>query len=619
MKFATRLALFLTLTLAAVQTTTVLVGYAVSRAELADKGQAELANAAQLFRVQLQRHFARASDAVRVLSLDFALRGAIAHDDLATIKSALANHGQRAGANRMMLVRLDGSIAEDTGGGNYRGRMFPFGDLLARAEEDGRAAAMADVDGKLRWIIAATVDAPDPTAYIVALLPIDGPLLSDLRKVSALSTSIALVSPDASGTLTTRASAGEVKAVAGLASVTAADTPQALAKRLESPGYLVSALSLDVVSGSPPIVAIFEYPLSEALRPYNAVFFPLIGVLLAGLVAAIAGANLIARRVSQPLEALAQTARRIQDGRYDAPTPKGADREVLDLANALGAMAHAVAERQASLERAIAEARAARDEAEKANRAKSDFLANMSHELRTPMNAILGFSEMIKDEMMGPISPPKYKTYATDIHSSGAHLLSLIDTILDLSKLEAGKFELQESAFDFHAVAEDAWRMMSDKADKKGVRMNSEIPLGLVILAEERALRQVVCNLLSNAVKFTAAGGSVTLSWRLRDDVIEFSVCDTGCGVRPGDVEKVFECFAQGSHDIARVEQGTGLGLPISRALMRAHGGDCTLTSELGKGTTVTMTLSRTRLVRASCAWPLQHPKASPSYSPKVT
>ena len=159
MKFATRLALFLTLTLAAVQTTTVLVGYAVSRAELADKGQAELANAAQLFRVQLQRHFARASDAVRVLSLDFALRGAIAHDDLATIKSALANHGQRAGANRMMLVRLDGSIAEDTGGGNYRGRAFLFGDLLARAEEDGRAAAMADVDGQLRWIIAATVDA----------------------------------------------------------------------------------------------------------------------------------------------------------------------------------------------------------------------------------------------------------------------------------------------------------------------------------------------------------------------------------------------------------------------------------------------------------------------------
>ena len=303
MKFATRLALFLTLTLAAVQTTTVLVGYAVSRAQLVEKGQVELANAAQLFRVQLQRYFARASDAVRVLSLDFALRGAIAHNDLATIKSALTNHGRRAGANRMMLVRLDGTVAEDTGVGNYRGRMFPFRDLLAQAEDDGRAAAMADVDGQLRWIIAATVDAPDPTAYIVALLPIDGSLLADLRKVSALSTSIALLSPNADGILVTRASAGDVQAVTGLASVAAGDAPRALAARLESPGNLVSEISLDVVSGSPPIMAIFEYPLSEALRPYNAVFFPLICVLLVGLIAAIAGANLIARRVSQPLEA----------------------------------------------------------------------------------------------------------------------------------------------------------------------------------------------------------------------------------------------------------------------------------------------------------------------------
>ena len=606
MKFATRLALFLTLTLAAVQTTTVLVGYAVSRAQLVEKGQVELANAAQLFRVQLQRYFARASDAVRVLSLDFALRGAIAHNDLATIKSALTNHGRRAGANRMMLVRLDGTVAEDTGVGNYRGRMFPFRDLLAQAEDDGRAAAMADVDGQLRWIIAATVDAPDPTAYIVALLPIDGSLLADLRKVSALSTSIALLSPNADGILVTRASAGDVQAVTGLASVAAGDAPRALAARLESPGNLVSEISLDVVSGSPPIMAIFEYPLSEALRPYNAVFFPLICVLLVGLIAAIAGANLIARRVSQPLEALAQTARRIQDGRYDAPTPKGADREVLDLANALGAMAYAVAERRTSLEGAIAEARTSRDEAEKANKAKSDFLANMSHELRTPMNAILGFSEMIKDELLGPISPSKYKTYASDIHDSGAHLLGLIDTILDLSKLEAGKFELQESEFDFHAVAEEAWRMMSVKADKKRVRMQNFIPPGLIVFAEERAMRQVACNLIANAVKFSETGGAIALSWRLSDDVVEFNVADTGCGVRPGDLQKVFECFAQGSHDIARIEQGTGLGLPISRALMRAHGGDCTLASEFGKGTTVTMTIPRARLVQVSASGGVQ-------------
>lgn len=234
----------------------------------------------------------------------------------------------------------------------------------------------------------------------------------------------------------------------------------------------------------------------------------------------------------------------------------------------------------------------------RSNQVKSDFLANMSHELRTPMNAILGFSEIIKDEVMGPNHQPLYKSYAGDIHASGSHLLGLINEILDLSKIEAGKFELNEIEVDAFDVIEGTKRIISLRAAQKGVALINEVPQGLIVRGDPSAMRQMSLNLASNALKFTPAGG--TIRCYLESYKGEFCIVteDTGCGIHPGDIPRLFENFGQGRHDVANTEKGTGLGLPIVRGLARAHGGDVTIESELGKGTKVRVTMDPARVVR---------------------
>jgi two-component system, cell cycle sensor histidine kinase PleC len=231
------------------------------------------------------------------------------------------------------------------------------------------------------------------------------------------------------------------------------------------------------------------------------------------------------------------------------------------------------------------------------NQAKTDFLAHMSHELRTPLNAILGFSEVIKEEMIGPNHQPAYKGYASDIHSAGTHLLTLINDILDVSKIEAGKFELRESVADAGLIAKDALRILNLRATQNGVNLVNVIPIGLKLWCDAGALKQIILNLASNALKFTPAGGQVHLSFEMSGGTPVFVVRDSGCGIRKEDLKRVFETFGQGRHDVsAPREKGTGLGLPIVRGLAQAHGGDVTLESEVGKGTTVRVTLSPARL-----------------------
>lgn len=236
-------------------------------------------------------------------------------------------------------------------------------------------------------------------------------------------------------------------------------------------------------------------------------------------------------------------------------------------------------------------------ELQHSNQIKREFLANMSHELRTPMNAILGFSEVIKDELMGPNGRPDYRSYAADIHSSGSHLLTLINTILDLSKIEAGRFELDEGDVDLREIIEQASRILRLKAGQKGVTLINDVPQDVVCRADTAAMRQVALNVMSNAVKFTPAGGTVRACLDVTTDTLNIVVTDTGCGIRSEDMQKVFESFGQGRHDIAHREQGTGLGLPISRGLMRAHGGDLTLESVVGEGTRVSTVLPISRAV----------------------
>ncbi len=226
-----------------------------------------------------------------------------------------------------------------------------------------------------------------------------------------------------------------------------------------------------------------------------------------------------------------------------------------------------------------------------ASRHKSEFLANMSHELRTPLNAILGFSEVLVEKMFGEVNE-KQLDYLKDIHSSGQHLLSLINDILDLSKIEAGKMELQPSDFDLPAALQTAVTLVKERAQSHGIQLNLEIAPKLgTIHADERKFKQIMLNLLSNAMKFTPDRGTVAVTAKANDTMVEVSVTDSGAGIAPEDHGAVFEEFRQVGQDAGRKAEGTGLGLPLTKRFVELHGGKIHLESVLGKGSTFTFTI----------------------------
>ncbi len=244
-----------------------------------------------------------------------------------------------------------------------------------------------------------------------------------------------------------------------------------------------------------------------------------------------------------------------------------------------------------------------KEAAEFANRAKTEFLANMSHELRTPLNAILGFSEVISTEMFGPVGKAQYIDYARDIHTSGEHLLDLINDVLDLAKLEAGKLELHESDTALAPVVAQCLALVRGRAEAGRVRLDCAMPADAPTLrGDARALKQVLLNLLSNAIKFTPEGGTVTVAVREDHQGLTISVSDTGIGMSASDIAVALSPFGQIDSELARKHQGTGLGLPITRSLVRLHGGDITIESAPGKGTTIAAHFPADRVVAAVAA-----------------
>lgn len=253
------------------------------------------------------------------------------------------------------------------------------------------------------------------------------------------------------------------------------------------------------------------------------------------------------------------------------------------------------------LAKAKADSDIARDRAEAASRAKSEFLANMSHELRTPLNAILGFSELISSRAFAT-TVEKHHEYAALINGSGQHLLTLINDVLDLAKIEAGGIVLQDAEIDLGRLIDETMSMVAPRAIANDCRLHGAFADNLpILIADERSVKQVLLNILSNAVKFTPGGGEVTAFARLESDGgLSLGVRDTGIGIAAEDQTRVFQKFGQGRHDVAIIDKGTGLGLPIAKGLVEAHGGLMILESEIGTGTCVTATFpaSRTKLRR---------------------
>jgi signal transduction histidine kinase len=243
--------------------------------------------------------------------------------------------------------------------------------------------------------------------------------------------------------------------------------------------------------------------------------------------------------------------------------------------------------------------RIAKDEAEAASRAKSGFLATMSHELRTPLNAIIGFSEMMVREVLGALGNEQYRAYVTDIHDSGTHLLQIINDILDLSKAEAGKLELHEDVFDLRDSIHSVRQLISARMSEGGLSDSVELPADLPLLrADERKTKQVLLNLVSNAVKFTLSGGHIDIAGRYDPKAgLTLTVSDTGIGIAPDDLARVLAPFEQVDSSFSRSHQGTGLGLPLVKAIIELHGGNLVLESEVGVGTRVSVTFPPDRAI----------------------
>lgn len=277
---------------------------------------------------------------------------------------------------------------------------------------------------------------------------------------------------------------------------------------------------------------------------------------------------------------------------------------VLGFAYALLRQLKATEHAHAELTGMAADLEQARRQAEEANRAKSNFLATMSHELRTPLNAIIGFADIMQQRLFGPVGNARYVEYIDGIIKSGHHLLSLINDVLDMSRIEAGRLTLVEKDVSIGFAIEQAVELVKVTAGNKGVEISRMVPAGLPLLqADERLVRQMLLNLLSNAVKFTPEGGQIEIAVAmLTDGDLAVRVRDTGMGMSDTQLQRVFEPFSQGDSLRAREAGGSGLGLPITRRLIELHGGRVHLASRKSTGTTATLIFPAERVRDAASA-----------------
>jgi two-component system cell cycle sensor histidine kinase PleC len=297
------------------------------------------------------------------------------------------------------------------------------------------------------------------------------------------------------------------------------------------------------------------------------------------------------------------TERRTSDGGVvtivtDITDLKRAEAEMRDVNARLEAQAENVVAAAVELRQANREAEAVRIVAEEANRSKSEFLTTMSHELRTPLTAVLGFADVIINPIFGAETPEQFREYGGYIKASGEHLLLLINDMLDLAKVEAGKMELRETESNLDSVIHAVLAMTKERAHNQGISVTWRQPAEPIILrVDEIKLKQALINVVSNAIKFTPSAGRIRLEVETSPQAVDIRVADTGIGIKPEDIPKVFEPYTQIDSEVARQHKGTGLGMPLTLGLMQLHGGTVLLESQLGMGTAVTLRFPAERLV----------------------
>ncbi len=589
MSFRNRLALLLTAILIGVQVATAVFAYAYLRHDIIEQGKRELASATTAFMRQLAFLSERVSDGVKVLALDYPLRAAIARHDRGTELSMLRNHGARIGAMRMMLISLDGTVQADTAAPESFGRPFFFPNLLQSAAVD-EGTSLVTINRTIAWAVVVPVRAPVTIGYVAAFIPVDSALLEKLRTISSAPRSIALAIDNGPGGLTIAAHSADYAGAPSPTQVTATGSSIVTWHGQE---YLTAGALLSVAPGSRRVVAILDYSLEKTLRSYRGIVWPILGILALALGLTLLGTTLIVDRLTRPLEELAATARRIAAGDYTHKPAMMQRDEFGHLADALVNMMDAIAEREGALKSAMESAELARAEAIHLSKAKTQFLANMSHELRTPLNAVLGFSEMLEGQLLGPIGVARYVEYARDIRSSGEQLLLLVDRMLDLAEADTQDLALASTNVQPETLLLEAAELHRPFAEKTHVHLEAEAEPWQwpQIHGDAGRLKQAFANLIHNAIKFTPEGGCVRLSGGPDDGHIMIRIADDGIGIARSELETVVKPFHRLRAAFDGQHQGAGLGLPFAKTIIELHGGTLAIESEVGVGTTVTIRL----------------------------
>src|SRR5438105_6640547 len=522
---------------------TAIFTYGSIRNNLIASGKRQLATSTTALMKQLDVLGERAGEDVQLLSLDYALRKAVAEHDPGTAMSALRNHGDRIGAGRMMLVALNGKITADTSGGLKPGAAFPFPNLIRKAVTENQATAVAVLDNRVYWTVAVPVQAPVPIAFIVACIPVDDALLDRLVQLSAVPQSLAVATQVGGAWRVVAHTSGYSPRQIAWPRVLTESDPVLVSD--ESDNHVDMFARLATAQASAPVLALFDYPLDRTLDTYRAALKPML-VLLIALMVALAATVLVARDMSRPLELLAAAARRIAKGDY-APIPQFPRQdEVSELAVALNGMTEAVHLRETALRNAVVSLDSARSDAVTANEAKSQFLSNMSHELRTPLNAIVGFSEMIKGQMLGPISS-RYAEYARHIYEAGVHLSAQFEQMLHLAQAESGRLTLVKKCFAAGPLVHRSVKRVAGAAEQAGVRIEVEGDFDSwpEMEGDEAKLQTGIANLIDNAIKFSPPGAVVIIRGARARSVVKGEIGERGGGRRRGDLARDTGGFAR--------------------------------------------------------------------------
>ncbi len=590
MNFRHRLTLFLVIALVAVQAATAFMGYLYLRTSAIEKGKRDLEAASGVFMRQLNLVSERVTDNVKVLSLDYALRQSIAQNDRGTELSALRNHGNRIGATRMMLIGLDGRISTDTGAPALH-RSFPFPDLLGEAMEDDRGTSLATIGSNIYWIVVVPVRAPLPIAFVAACIPVNDALLEKFRTLGTTPRSLALAVRTPAGRWHLVAQSANHPVEIPLPGNTLPALNEANLVRIGDDDWVTATAPVKTALNSAPVAVVQGYPLKVTLTELQSLLWPMLLIVAAALLIALAGSIVIVRGMTRPLEALAARARCIAAGDYSVPEPIRENHELGQLSRALANMTRSIAEREAALTAAITSVEAARNEAVQANEAKSQFLANMSHELRTPLNAIVGFGQMLSGQALGPLGKPRYVEYARDISASADHLLAMVSRMLDLAEADTGRLAIVCEPFSLASATQRAVARFVPLAEKAGVVLAGPEHIGQwpVIRGDAAKLEQAIGGIVHNAIKFTPAGGHVDVTGERRDGRFALVVSDSGIGMNADRIAVAALPFQRLRSALDGEHQGAGLGLSFAKAIVEAHNGGLRIDSVPAMGTRVEM------------------------------